>query len=48
MGKPVERVQHMEVPTFVVLDSPNPKDDADEAEDAEVIEEEKIILPEGS
>ena len=42
IGKPVERVQHMEVPTFII-ESPKPKDDTEEAE---VIEEEQIELPE--
>jgi hypothetical protein len=48
IGKPIERVQHMEAPTFII--QPPPKDDteeADEAEDAEVIDGEKFKLPEG-
>jgi hypothetical protein len=44
LGKPVEQVQHREVPTFVILDSYEPKDNAEEAE---VVEEEQFDLPEG-
>ena len=42
-GKPVEQVQHRVVPTFVIVDNKEPNDNA---EDAEVVEEEKFILPE--
>ena len=45
VGKPVELVQHrVEVPTFNIITQPEPQDNA---EDAEVVEEEKFILPEG-
>jgi hypothetical protein len=45
VGKPVEQVKHrVEVPTFVIADSKEPKD---KAEDAEVVEEEQFSLPEG-
>ncbi len=45
VGKPVELVQHrLEVPTFNIIDSTEPKDNA---EDAEVVEEDKFSLPEG-
>ncbi|GAH21798.1 unnamed protein product, partial [marine sediment metagenome] len=44
LGKPVEQVKHrMEVPTFII-NSPEPEDKAD---DAEVVDGEKFILPEG-
>ena len=44
IGKPVEQVQHMVVPTINIIEAPDPKDKADEAE---LVEEEKFILPEG-
>jgi hypothetical protein len=44
LGKPVERVQHMEVPTFNFTIREEPKDNA---EDAKVVEEERFKLPEG-
>ena len=43
-GKPVEQVQHRVVPTFVITDSTEPQDDAEEAE---VIDGEQFKLPEG-
>ena len=44
LGKPVEQVHHRIVPTFNIIESPNPKDDSDEAE---VLEGEQFKLPEG-
>ena len=43
IGKPVEQVQHRVVPTFVITDSNEAKDDAEEAE---VIDGERFSLPE--
>ena len=44
VGKPVEQVKHrMEVPTYII-NTPEPEDKAD---DAEVVDGEKFILPEG-
>ena len=44
VGKPVEQVKHrVEVPTFII-NGPEPEDKAD---DAEVVDGEKFILPEG-
>ena len=43
LGKPVERVQHMEAPTYIIREAPRSED---KAEDAEVIEEDKFSLPE--
>jgi hypothetical protein len=44
VGKPVELVQHrLEVPTFNIIGSTEPKDNV---EDAEVVEGEKFVLPE--
>ena len=43
-GKPVEQVKHRVVPTFVIVDNKEPNDNA---EDAEVVDGEKFILPEG-
>ena len=44
LGKPVDQVQHMVAPIINVITEPEPKDKADEAE---LVEEEKFILPEG-
>jgi hypothetical protein len=45
VGKPVDQVQHsMETPTWIIMDSNKPKDNA---EDAEVVDEEQFKLPEG-
>ena len=43
LGKPVERIQHQVVPTFVIVDSTVEKE---KAEEAEVVEEERFQLPE--
>ena len=44
VGKPVEQVQHRGVPIINVITQPEPKDNTDEAE---LVEEEQFILPEG-
>jgi hypothetical protein len=43
IGKPVEQVQHREFPTWVVINSTEPQD---KAEDAKVVDEEQFSLPE--
>ena len=44
LGKPVERVQHRVVPTFVIADNKELKDNAEEAE---LVDGEQFKLPEG-
>ena len=45
LGKPVDYVQHrMEMPTFVIADNKEPKDDTEEAE---LVDGEQFKLPEG-
>ena len=44
IGKPVEYVHHRIVPTFNIIDSTEPSDNA---EDAEVVEEDKFSVPFG-